>query len=212
MRFNFNLEDIKYIKIICKDSNENSTTIKAGIKYFNDREILACAKFSTDLEHITAQEVTLKIVCSDGLYQTKTQLKKIEKETPYFLLILQTPNGVEYNQNREFFRVPIEYGCICQTKNEQNIEEYSGKTVNISANGICAKFKTPFLTTKKVDLRLLVENKVIEVNAKYIRNEILENGFCLISFSFIKISNQDRDYISRICIQKQLEQKRNALY
>ena len=212
MRFNFKLEDVKYAKILCKDANGNPVSIKAGIKRIDSREIIACSKYDDNIMLINTQDVVLSMVCNDGLYRTKTLLKKIENAEPYIVFILETPQGIEYEQNREYFRIPVQYDCFCKTEEDDCIQGYEGKTVDISANGVCVVFKKVFLFSGKLTLIIYIENKPVELKVKYIRSEILENEEFKVSFAFKQISESDRDLISKICIQKQLENKRKALY
>ncbi|MBE7710774.1 MAG: hypothetical protein E7Z92_01400 [Cyanobacteria bacterium SIG31] len=212
MRFNFKVEDIKYVKILYKDHTDTPATVKGGIKRISEREILVCTKFIEELLLINPQEVVISFICSDGLYRTKTFLKSIENAEPYILLVLQTPQGMEYEQNREYFRVSVEYDCTCEIKDNENIKELNGKTIDLSANGICAKFSTPFLSASEVNLKLYIENRVIELASRIVRNEIAEDNTFKASFAFTKVLDSDRDFISQICIKKQLEQKRNSLY
>ena len=56
----------------------------------------------------------------------------------------------------------------------------------------------------------MVNERMVRANIKYIRSEKLDDGY-KISFAYTNISDSDRDYISQVCIKKQLEQKRNSL-
>ena len=211
MRFNFKLEDITYIKILYKDTQGNPANTKAAIKRLDEKEILACVKYNDTLE-ITPQEVTISVVCSDGLYRTKTLLKKVENADPYFVLVLQTPQNIEYEQNREYFRVPVSYDCVCQINDEFGIRDFGGKTFDLSANGVCVIFTNTFVTTNDACLRILIESVVVELKARYVRSDLLDNGTYKVSFAFTQISEQDRDFISQVCIKKQLEHRRNSLF
>jgi len=211
MKFNFDFEDIKYIKISYKDNLNNNHSIKAGIKNINDREIVVCSKFENGLNIKTPQEITLNIICKDGLYKTKTNLKSIENDEPYTFFYLETPKGFEYQQNREYFRVLLNQDCTYSVRQNGELKRYKVKTTNISANGIC--IETPELIISEQDsyISLNAGSKIIEVRVKYIRSERVNDGF-LISFSYINILESDRDLISQICIKKQLEQKRSSLF
>ena len=156
---------------------------------------------------INTQEVTLKFICKDGVYKTETFLKSIENDNPYIVFVLKTPENIIYEQNREFFRISVKYDCLCYTEDGNNC---SGKIMNFSANGVCIEFPKAFIISKNVKLQLFIENKNIEVLAKYIRSNFKADSY-LVSFNFTKISEKNRDYISQICIKKQLEEKRNSL-
>ena len=210
MRFNFKLEEIKYIKIIYKDNNGTGCVTKAGIKKFDDREILACGKFENGLNIETPQEIVLSVVCNDGLYRTKTLLKSVENDEPYVFFILETPNGIDYDQNREYFRVPVKYNCIYKVKDNNEIREIAAITYDISANGISIITPNHFISENLSELIINIDGISINTKIKYIRSEKVNEGYRL-SFSYVGISELDRDYISQVCIKKQLEQRRTAI-
>lgn len=208
MKFNFNLEDIKYVKILYTSSHSGPTTIKAAIKKVTEHEITACAKYEEDFIVQTPQEITLSIVCNDGLYRTKTRLKSVESEAPYIFFYLEIPVGMEYQQNREYFRIPANYGCAYYVTIDGEPQSYTTETCDISANGVSFEIPEPVYSEEDSEIDIMVEEKLVHAKIKYIRNEKSNNGY-KISFSFSEISQNDQDYISKICIQKQLEQKRS---
>lgn len=211
MKFNLNLEEIKYAKILCKDISETPFIIKGAIKNINDREIILCAKFE-DIPIIqTPQEISLSIVYPDGLYRTKTNLKSISKDEPYIFAALEIPHELEYQQNREYFRIPCRCKAQYYVKSADKFVDFETQTYDISANGV--SIIIPMLIVSEEDSRLIIwfDNKKLETRVQYIRSEKVENGY-KISFAFIKMSESDKDFISQVCIKKQLEQRRNSLY
>lgn len=210
MKFNFRLEDIKYIKLLCKDINDNPCIIKGAIKSANDREILACSKFSEGLNINTPQEVSFSVICNDGLYRTKTILKSIENDEPYAFFALETPNGIEYLQNREYFRVSAKYPCKYIIKEKDLIKDFQTETFDISANGVSIFMPIHIISDTTTKLELLIDNRLIKIDAEYVRSEKIEHGYKM-SFSYSKISESDKDFISQVCIKKQLEQRKNAI-
>lgn len=206
MKFSFKLEEIKYIKISYKDSEGFVDSFKGAIKEFDEKEILGCAKFKDSLDIDIPQEVDFSVICNDGIYKTKTILKSIDNEEPYVFFILQTPVGVEYQQNREYFRVPVKYNCIYRIKGN----EYAAVTSDISANGISIILPNHIISESLSELIINIDGVKIATNVQYIRSEKTDAGY-RISFMFAKISNLDRDFISQVCIKKQLEEKRKSL-
>ncbi len=210
MKFNLNLEDIKYIKILYKDINGNPCTIKSAIKSVSEREIIACTKFENGLQIESPQDVTLSIVCHDGLYRTKTKLKSVDNEEPYIFFALETPQGLEYQQNREYFRVPIQYPCVYTITTEDKIKEFKTHTLDISANGVSIFMPVHEISNEESRIEISFNDISIASGIKYVRSEKIDGGYKL-SFTYTAISNLDRDFISQVCIKKQLEQKRNLL-
>lgn len=211
MKFNLDLNSVKYMKISYKDFNNNSCSTKVALKQINDREILACRKFENGLKLNTPQEVTLSIVCNDGLYKTKTVLKSVENDEPYTFFILETPSGIEYQQNREYFRVALDYECIYATSSYYETKQINVKTYDISANGISLIFPIHEISVEKARLYIKINDRDIEAQLKFVRSEKVDTGYKF-SFMFSKISTQDQDFISQLCIKKQLEQRRRAIY
>ena len=211
MIFNLRLEDIKYVKILYKNKNGNSVATKAALKIASEHEFLACTKFENELDIETPQTVTLSIICNDGLYRTKTELKSIENDEPYTFFVLTPPNGIEYQQNREFFRVPVNFDCYYSTWSKDGEIGFSAQTYDISANGVSIITSKDFLPVEDSDLSISINNIIIKTRVRYVRTEKIEEGFKH-SFFFTNISNIDRDFISQVCLKKQLEAKRNSIY
>ena len=204
MKFNLTFDNINYIKIVYGDKQNNACCTKAAIKNMNDREIYACAKFDDGLYIQTPQEITLSFVCENGLYTTTTTLKYIENASPFVFFSIKTPIDIEYQQNREYFRVRMDEDVILSFNNNS----ISCKAYDISANGICVIVPQGIDIPEEVKLDILFEPKDIKTKAKLIRKDLEENIF-KVSFEFVGMSEADVDLISQKCIKKQLEYKRN---
>lgn len=207
MHFNFNLEDIKYLKILYRNNEGNPSTIKAAVKRINEREIISCIKYDEDIPAKAPQEVTLSIICSDGLYRTKTKLKSIDYDDPYVFFILETPQGMEYQQNREYFRISGSFDCVYYVTDNNNTKCYTTKTVDISANGVSIMIPELVFSEAGSDIEIMLNERIIQAKVQYVRSEKLDEGY-KVSFTYSNISDSDRDFISKVCIKKQLEQKR----
>lgn len=210
MKFSFKLEEIKYVKLAYRDCEGFIENTRAAIKEINEKEILACAKFADGLDLDLPQEIDFSVICNDGLYKTKTILKSIEKDEPYVFFTLETPVGIEYQQNREFFRVPVKYKCVYKTNINNETKELSVITYDISANGVSIELPNHIISENLSELTINIDGIQIATKVKYIRSEKINEGY-KISFAFVGISESDRDYISQVCIKKQLEQRRKSL-
>ena len=210
MKFSFKLEEIKYVKLGYKDSEGYIENSKAAIKEINEKQILACARFNDGIELDLPQEIDFSVICNDGIYKTKTILKSVEKDEPYVFFILETPVGIEYQQNREYFRVPVKYDCIYKIREDGSIKEFSAQTADISANGVSIILPTHTISEEISELVININDIKIVTKVHYVRSEKVDNGHRL-SFSFASISELDRDFISQVCIKKQLEQRRNSI-
>ena len=204
MKFNLDLDNINYIKIIYKNADDTTACTKAAIKRIGEREIFACAKFEDGLNIKTPQEVFLSFVCVNGLYRTSTTLKFIESEPPYIFFTLKTPEGLEYQQNREYFRIKIEENAILSYGNKV----LPCKTYDISASGVRLTIPEHLEEVDDVTIDLLFDPKNVRANAKFIREDN-EDGILKAAFKFIDLPESSIDIISQKCIQKQLEYKRH---
>ena len=206
MKFNLNLDSINYIKIVYKNHNGFTCCTKAAIKYMGEREITACAKFDYGLLIDTPQDVMLSFVCDNGLYRTTTVLKYISNEEPYIFFTLSTPSGLEYQQNREYFRVGMKEDVLLCF--EGNI--IPCKTHDLSASGVRLVLAEKIDIPENVVIDMLFKPKSVKAKAKFIRYDD-EDDVLKASFKFIGLPESEVDIISQICIQKQLEYKRNSL-
>lgn len=210
MSFNLNLENILYMKIMYKDIYGDLCPVKSAIKSINEKEMLICSKYIENLQIEFPQEIMLSIICNDGLYKTKATVRRMEKEEPYIFWFVETPQGLEYQQNREYFRIVAEYDCIYSLKTGENVEEIFSKTVNISANGVSITAEEYAVSNQDAALLININGRKIQTKIKFIRSDKIDDGYKL-SFKFTDISEADRDFISQTCIKKQLEDRRNAL-
>ena len=210
MKSYFHLKDIIYAKIGYQNKEGNYINTKAAIKSIDDREIVATAKYEDGIDISVPQTVKLSIICSDGIYKTKTTLKSFDNELPYTFFIMDTPQGIDYEQNREYFRIVIKYDCVYTVEKDGVQKEFATKTVDISANGVSFILPELAVSEGNAALAINIDNKTILLKIKYVRSEKVDEGY-KISFAYTKISDADRDYISQVCLKKQLEERRNSL-
>lgn len=210
MKFNFDLEDVKYVKILYEGEHSSPNTIKAELKKITSHEISACAKFEEDVIIRTPQDVTLSVVCNNGLYRTKTKLKSVEADAPYLFFYLELPEGMEYHQNREYFRISADYKCVCYIKQGDNVVDYTTKTFDISANGVSVILPERLFSENEAEIDLMIDERFIHSNIKYVRSEDYE-GVYKVSYAFDGMAQSDQDYISKVCLQAQMQKKRDNI-
>lgn len=209
MKFTFNLEEIKYIKLVYQDNDGSPKSFKGAIKSIDDRKIFACIRNEDDVNMPLPQKVTLSIVCNEGLYRTETIMRSVETDEPYVFITLDTPQGMEFQQNREYFRIIAQYNCVYYISEHNNTISYTAKTIDISANGVSIILPSLIVSEEDAELEIMIKERLVRTHIKYVRSEKLQEGY-KISFKYTKISSKDQDYISQVCIQKQLEQKRKS--
>ena len=208
MKFNLNMEDIKYLKILYSDENNHPSSIKVAMKKVDEYRLTACIKAEDEMKIRTPQEITLSIICGEGLYRTQTRLISTSYEQPYLYLFMDTPIGLEYQQNREYFRVSAAFNASYYVNVNDEFKNYTTQTFDISANGVSIILPEHAVSEDDAEIDMMVNEKIVHAKIRYIRSEKTDGGY-KISFTYSDISNRDRDYISQICIKKQLEDKRN---
>ncbi len=210
MKFNLSKENVNYIKINYQDSSNFSHCIKTAIRLINDFEILSSAKSEEYSFVATPQTVELGIACDNGLYKAKTTLQKVEYDAPYILFSMKRPENMEFQQNREYFRVKLQENAnITYMEGEQPVI-ISAVTYDISAKGVRIELEEDVDLPEEVTLTLCLQGKIIELGAKYIRTDTDDN-IKKASFQFIDISDADLDFISQLCFKTQLAERRKNL-
>jgi len=211
MKFDLDIENINYIKILYKDRYNFTHCVKAAIKKLEQKYIFAGAKSEKPINIETPQEVLLSFICDNGLYKTKTNLNFIQfdKEEEYIFFSLVTPQEVEFQQNREYFRIQMHEKVVISYKKDDEIVEIPASTYDISANGIKIILPNIINFPEEVNLDILFPAKEIKTTAQFIRADN-EDDIYKASFHFNHLTTQDLDYISRLCLIKQIEHRRNS--
>jgi len=207
---NISTDNINYLKITYRDRWNTQHIIKATLKDVTQHDIKACVKTEEKLFIDCPQEVELSIVTDEGLYKTKTTLKYTEFVDPYLFFIMDRNDDLSFKQEREYFRVKYKDGVVINFKVEDEIKRIVCKTVDISAKGVKVELPYNYKIPQDVNLKLYVKNNEMLVNAKLIRNNV-EDDIPTASFQFVNIKEQDMDFISKFCLQKQIEDKRKNM-
>lgn len=206
MNFNLNLDDIKYVKLVYKDKNECAHCVKAAIHNINERQLFVCVKQEDFISIPFPQEIIISFICENGLYRTKTDLTFVEFKESHIFFSIKTPQGLEYQQNREYFRVKMNEKAILYFPNTK----IDCSIYDISASGIRLILDKKYDIPEKVEIEMIFPSRNIRVKAKFVRFDE-ENEHIKAACHFYSLPENIRDLISQICIQKQLTDKRNSL-
>lgn len=210
MKFDLNTENINYVKITYNDKLGFAHCIKAAMKFLGEYELLLSIKSEENLQIDIPQEVEIGLACDTGLYKSKTTLKKIQREGAYILFSLQKPVEMNYQQNREYFRVKLQEDANILFEENEQLIKIPAITYDISANGVRIELDSQISFPPEVKIILFLPQRTVDLKAKYIRTDD-EDKLLKASFQFIDIKQSDLDYISQICFQKQLEERRKNL-
>lgn len=207
MKFNLSEENVNYVKITYADKENFSHCIKSAVRLIGGTEILVSTKFEEDVFIPVPQDVDIGIACDNGLYKAHTVLRKVEFEDPYTLLSLKKPEEVEFQQNREYFRVKIQENAIISYENGEEQVKLSALTYDLSAKGVRIEIDEEIDFPAQVTISLFFQNKIIVAPSEFIRNDN-EDNILKASFRFTDISQSDLDFISQVCFKKQIEDRR----
>lgn len=210
MKFDLNEEGINYIKINYVDNEMFPHYIKSAVRFIGELELLVSVKAENGISMPVPQTVELGIACDNGLYKAQTLLKKIEFEDPYILFTLKKPDDMEFQQNREYFRVKVQENVNISYEKDGHKENLSSLTYDLSAKGVRIELEQEIDIPEEVFVSLYFENKTIEVKANYVRTDV-EDNIIKASFQFVDMNQADVDYLSQICFKKQLEERRKNL-
>lgn len=211
MKFNLNLDNINYVKLLWQDINGIPYCRKAAIKFMGDKEMCLCTKFEgKGFRILTPQVVTVSFACENGLYRTTDELKSYEIRDSYVYFTLATPQGLEFQQNREYFRIKLAEKAQLSFRVNNEIRRIDCTTHDISANGIRLLVPEKIENLNDVLIRVAFKKREFRAKAKFVRFDD-EDNLLKASFTFIELPTNEMDFISQTCIQKQLEYKRNSV-
>ena len=209
MRFNLNLDSINYVKLLWQDLQGAPCCRKTAIKFMGETEMCLCTTCEDDEFRIkTPQNVTVSFACDNGLYRTMVELIHSELRNSYVYFTLKTPEGLEFQQNREYFRVKMTEKAILSFKQNNEIKRVPSTTFDISANGVKLVIPEKYDNLEEVLINIMFDTRDFKSKARFVRYDD-EDGVLKASFQFVELPNNDVDFISQKCIQKQLEYKRN---
>ena len=203
MQLSFNLEDISYLRMEFTDGNiENS--VKLALKEKKENVFVAMAKAS-DVPHIEVnQKVYIDFIAHDGLYKTQAVLRDVVEEDGYKYFSIENPASLDYQQNREYYRIIAEYDCIYTVDTDYGPESYNAVTYDLSAGGVSIITDENVISQEGMSIVICMPERDIKSHLKFIRCEIHEDSYKL-SFEFTDLSERDYELLSNLCVTKQLK-------
>lgn len=204
------LKDVNYLKFSVTDKNGHNHDVKACIIQISKLVIRAQAQANKQIIIDRPQKIDLNLICSNGLYTTTTNLNSISNNYGYTDFVLDLPKEFVYKQERDYFRVKIEKDAILSFKQDDEIKHYPVKIKDLSASGVKIDLKIVIDIPDSVAINMLLDTKEVRTNAKFIRIET-EHNTVSAAFKFMDLSDSNKDFISKTCIQKQLQDKRKGL-
>lgn len=205
MKLNFNLDDIKYLKLEYTNEGKSFST-KLALKEKRENDFIAIIPKDTDLSTYTPQKGLLSFICEDGLYKTQTNIKEVFADEDFYNIVIDNPATLDYQQNREYYRILAEYDCIYTVETQDGIESFNATTYDISAGGVSIITKENIVPTRETSLVIFMPSRDLKTHLQFIRCEALENDEYKLSFIFTDLQERDFEMLSDLCVKKQLSQ------
>lgn len=201
MKLNFDLENIKYLKI--EYTVDNVVFVhKLALKEKLENSFIAVMPFDNSISLVAPATVDLSFISSEGLYKTSTVVESINKKDDFIFLEIQNPKTLDYQQNREFYRVLAEYDCVYTMETDKGMESYNAVTYDISRGGISIISEENIIPTREVSIIIYTPEYSIKSYLKFVRCEAFEDAYKL-SFIFVDLDEKDEAYLSKLCVKMQ---------
>ena len=167
-------------KCIITEVNEDCFKVK----------LLDKGKYETD------ESVELFTMTEKGQLYFETIVKNIEDN----IISIWFPIDFKYLQRREYSRINITE----EVKLTRGNKKISAEIADISAGGMKIATKEPLELLYNYNIKLNIENNIIECKFQPIRTEVLQ-GIYISSGSFSEINNYDRIILVQYCFRKLIE-------
>ena len=205
MKLNFNLDDIKYLRLEYGTDGRDFST-KLALKEKRENDFIAIIPADNEFSLHTPQKVFLTFICDDGLYKTRTTVKEIIKDDEFYNVVIDNPETLDYQQNREYYRILAEYDCIYTVETADGMESFNAVTYDISAGGVSIITTENIVPTRETSLVIFMPDRDLKTHLQFVRCEALENNEYKLSFIFTDLAEKDFEMLSELCVKKQLSQ------
>ena len=201
MKLNFNLEDIKYLKI-SYFKGDKEEVIKLALKEKRENEFIAIGPAMDTLAIRTPQKISIGFVCHDGLYTTSANLKEVSAQDGYTYFVIKNPETLDYQQNREYYRILVDYDCIYTVYSDDGTESYSATTYDLSAGGVSIIMEENAISRDECSIVIMIPGGDLKSHLKFMRCDVHEDNYKL-SFEFTDLSERDYQRLNELCVNEQ---------
>lgn len=210
------LVDVESLIVVYIGSDRKKHEVRADIKSIGRHLITLFFQTGKSVSIGYPQNVTLKFLIDDVMYSAETELKEVKTSANTVFLAVQTPENFKQQQNRKYFRMPVNRnGVLVATDNKNFSTAFLTRTVNLSGGGVLlydfetmssGNIVTPEIDDKYIyTLVLLLETKIVlKLQAQYIRHEEV-NGSHRYAFQFVNIKTKDLDTICKYVTNEQVK-------
>ena len=205
MKLNFNLDDIKYLKLEYNQEGKDVSS-KLALKEKRENDFIAVMPAENGFNTHIPQQMSLTFVCNEGLYKTQAVVKEVVKDEDLIYVIIDNPDTLDYQQNREYYRILAEYDCIYTVETSDGIESFNAVTYDISAGGVSIITTENIVPTRETSLVIFMPERDLKTHLQFVRCEALDRNEYKLSFIFTDLTERDFQMLSELCVKKQLSQ------
>lgn len=203
MELNFNLDSIEYIQLDYIEKEEVKS-IKLALKEKRENYFIAIAPQQDTVHISTPQKVSVSFIGKDNLYRTTTILNATHNENGFTYYTIDNPETLDFQHNREYYRIPAQYDCIYTIETGQGIESFNAVTYDISAGGVSIITSENIIPTRETSIVIFMPDKDLKAHLKFVRCELFEESYKL-SFIFTDLTEKEYNLLSEFCITRQLD-------
>ncbi len=203
MQLSFNLENIKYLKLKYKEGGRVKN-IQLALKEKQENNFIAVIDADKVSYTETPQQIAIDFITTDGLYSTETTLKEVKKDDEYAYFVIGNPTSLDYQQNREYYRVISKNDCIYTVDKGGSVESYDTVTYDISAGGVSIIMEEIAISQEETSIVIFTPGRDIKSHLNFVRCEIFDKDKYKLSFEFTDLSDVDYEILHKLCLEQQL--------
>ncbi len=154
------------------------------------------------------REIWVEFAAGGCFYRFQTVvLENIAQPLP--LLVVLKPSQIQRCNRRRFFRFQARLLVSCK----QGEDTYTGRTVDLSGNGLCALFpgKLDWEDGQVTEFLLSLPDGVLSAQGRIVRLEIQENNSTCLYAEFVDLAEQDQDRIVSFLFAQQRKSRQRGL-
>ncbi|MCP4604988.1 MAG: PilZ domain-containing protein [Proteobacteria bacterium] len=150
------------------------------------------------------QELKVSLAEKSGMLPVTTHFIRILENNPR-ILILKLPSGKWQQNRRDFFRGTVEAKITIFRSNGTKI---SGKTINMSGGGALIETDVPLEMNEEIQIAVEFSGgESVGSRARVVRTSESQSGEET-GIKFMDISNRDQNYICRLVLVDEFENRR----
>ena len=104
-------------------------------------------------------------------------------------VVIQNPETLDFQHNREFYRVPAQFDCIYTIDTDEGVESFNAETYDISTGGVSIITNVNIIPTRETSIVIFMPDRELKAYLKIVRCDVFEGKYKL-SFMFFFINKE----------------------